>query len=81
MRDPAIRLHVVSPPLVTVRQDRAEASSGFVLHRTLPSGETSFFMAGRYEDVLIRRADSWLYVEHKAVTHTRVLDMFTHLPI
>jgi 3-phenylpropionate/cinnamic acid dioxygenase small subunit len=82
VRDPATRLHVVSPPIVTFQGDeRALARSTFALYRTTPEGQTSLYIAGVYEDKLVRRPGGWLYAEHRANVHTRVLDMFTHVPI
>ncbi len=81
VRDPASRLHVVGPAVVTFENDRASAQSAFALYRTAPGGETSLYMVGRYEDVLVRHSNRWLYVEHKVAVQTRVLEAFTHLPI
>lgn len=56
-------------------------SATFTVYRTVPSGETTLYIAGRYEDALVLRDGSWRYSSHRAIVHTRVLETFTHLPI
>lgn len=81
VRDPAQRLHLVSPPLVEFEGETARASAAFTVYRTIPSGETTLYIAGRYEDTLVLRDGRWRYRRHRAIVQTRVLDTFTHLPI
>jgi methanesulfonate monooxygenase small subunit len=81
VRDPARRRHVVSSPVVTLTGERAQALSHFSLYRTLPEGQSSLYMVGRYEDTLVKRAGVWLYAAHKVITDTRMLDTFTHIPV
>mgnify|MGYP001312265302 CR=1 FL=1 len=50
VRDPAKRLHVLGPPLVSVTGDAARGQTAFSVFRTLPTGETSLFVVGRYLD-------------------------------
>lgn len=81
VRDPAKRCHVVGIPLVRIDGDHAEATSHFSLFRTSPDGVSSLYMVGSYQDQLIKRGREWLYVSHKAIADTRVLDSFTHIPV
>lgn len=81
VRDPAQRLHLVSPPTVELNGNTAHANATFTVYRTIPSGETTLYVAGRYEDALVLRDGQWRYSRHRAIVHTRVLDTFTHLPI
>ncbi len=81
VRDPARRLHLVSPVSVEVSADRAEALSHFQIVRTDPDGASSLYVAGRYADALVKTGGRWLYERHRAVLDTRMLDSFTHLPL
>jgi 3-phenylpropionate/cinnamic acid dioxygenase small subunit len=81
VRDPARRRHVVSAPAITLEGERASAVSHFSIYRTSPEGQSSLYMVGRYEDRLVKRARSWLYLNHKVIADTRMLDMFTHIPV
>ena len=81
VRDPARRRHVVSAAVVTLAGERASARSHFSIYRTLPEGQSSLYMVGRYEDQLVKRAGAWRYVAHKVIADTRMLDTFTHIPV
>ena len=81
VRDPARRFHLVSPSRIDLKGTRAFSSSAFAIFRTLPSGETHFYAAGRYEDQLIREGGKWLYTSHIAHVDTRVFESLTHLPL
>lgn len=81
VRDPASRRRVVGTPMVEIRGDRARAVSPFAVYRTTPDGSTNLYLVGRYEDQLMKKSGVWLYVEHKAITDTRMLESFTHIPI
>ncbi len=81
VRDPARRLHLVSPVSVEISADRAEALSHFQITRTDPDGVSSIYVAGRYVDSLVKANGRWLYDCHRAVLDTRMLDSFTHLPL
>jgi 3-phenylpropionate/cinnamic acid dioxygenase small subunit len=81
VRDPARRLHVVAPPRVALDGGRARASSTFVVLRICPDGETRLYAAGRYEDELVRRAEGWRYASRHVRMETRLLEVFTHLPL
>lgn len=81
VRDPARRLHLVSPMRIEIDGDRATATSNFSVYRTLPSGESRLYVVGRYQDALIRSDGYWRYRVHCAVLDTRVLDIFTHVPL
>jgi 3-phenylpropionate/cinnamic acid dioxygenase small subunit len=81
VRDPARRLHLVTPMSVTVAGKQATASSHFAVYRTLPDGESSLFAVGRYEDELALESARWRYTLHRVVLETRLLDAFTHLPL
>ena len=81
VRDPAQRRHVVGAPLVVLESERARAVAHFSIYRTLPEGQTSLYMVGRYEDVLVKRGGTWRYSTHKAIADTRMLDAFTHIPV
>lgn len=82
VRDPARRLRVLGPALIQVRGGEATAESAFCVYRTLPSGESSLYLVGRYKDEF-KRAPSgeWRYRLHEVQAATRVLDAFTHLPL
>jgi len=81
VRDPARRLHLVTPMSVSVSGDAADAVSHFAAYRTLPDGESALYAVGRYEDRLTREGGAWRYASHRAVLDTRLLDAFTHLPL
>ncbi|HVL55774.1 MAG TPA: nuclear transport factor 2 family protein [Burkholderiaceae bacterium] len=82
VRDPAQRLHVLGPPLIRLDGDAAQADTAFSLYRTLPTGETSLYLVGRYKDELCRTESGvWKYRLHRVEVATRVLEMFTHLPV
>jgi 3-phenylpropionate/cinnamic acid dioxygenase small subunit len=82
VRDPARRLHVLGLPLVNVNGSAAQTDTAFSLYRTLPGGETSLYLVGRYRDELCRtHSGDWKYRLHRVQVETRVLEMFTHLPL
>ena len=81
VRDPAQRRHVVGIPLVRMDGDSAQITSHFSLFRTSPEGQSSLFMVGRYQDQVVKRSGVWLYINHKVVSDTRMLDSFTHVPV
>lgn len=81
VRDPGRRLHIVTPTLVEVSGDSARAVSSFAVFRTTPDGETRVYVVGHYEDDLVKKAERWLYVTHKVVLQTRLLEAPTHVPI
>lgn len=82
VRDPARRLRVLSPALVVLNGGQAHADTPFCVYRTLPTGESSLFVVGRYRDVLCKgEAGEWRYLQHHVELDTRVWDAFTHLPI
>ncbi len=81
VRDPAIRRHVVGIPLLAIDGEQGRATSHFSLFRTLPDGQSSLYMVGRYDDRIVKRGGSWRYVSHKVVADTRMLDTFTHIPV
>ena len=79
--DPAQRCHVIGAPVVTQQGDKALAVSPFSIFRTLPDGISSLYMVGHYEDTLAVREGVWRISRRTVVTDTRVLDMFTHIPV
>ncbi len=81
VRDPAKRLHLVTSISVQLSGDQAEALPHFQVTRTDPDGVSSLYVTGRYKDRLTKQNGSWLYASHKAVLDTRMLDVFTHLPL
>ena len=81
VRDSGRRLHVVSPISIAVSGNRARAVSHFLALRTQNDGETHLYVAGRYEDELVKQGGRWLYARHHAVLETRMLESFTHLPL
>jgi 3-phenylpropionate/cinnamic acid dioxygenase small subunit len=81
VRDPATRRHVVGYPIIGLDADQSRVTSNFSLYRTTPEGKSSLYMVGCYQDRLVRRGDAWLYAEHTVVVDTRMLDMFTHIPV
>jgi len=81
VRDPAKRLHLVTSISVQLSGDQAEALSHFQVTRTNPDGVSSLYVTGRYKDRLTKQNGRWLYASHKAVLDTRMLDVFTHLPL
>lgn len=80
-RDRARRLHLLGPASVAIEGDHARADVSFALYRTTPNGETSLYVVGRYNDLLVRRAEGWFYTRHAAQLETRMLEVFTHLPL
>lgn len=81
VRDPARRRHVVGIPIVELDGERGRVRSHFSLFRTSPEGQSSLYMVGCYDDQVIKRSSTWLYVVHKVVVDTRMLDSFTHIPV
>ena len=81
VRDPARRRHVVGTPLVELDGERGKVTSHFSLFRTSPEGQSTLYMVGRYEDQIVKRSGAWLYAAHKVISDTRMLDMFTHIPV
>jgi len=81
VRDPARRRHIVGGPRIVLDGSSASVVSHFSIYRTTPQGESSLYMVGAYEDRLIRRPAGWLYAARKVITDTRVLSMFTHIPV
>lgn len=82
VRDPARRRHIVGAGVATIEDGQARVESPFSIYRTLPQGESSLYVVGRYEDTLVRdAAGKWRYRRHRAVLDTRVLSAFTHLPL
>lgn len=81
VRDQAKRRHVMGFPQVEVDGAVATATAAFSLFRTSPEGQTSLYMVGSYEDRLVKSGRTWLYREHKVIIDTRMLDMFTHVPV
>lgn len=81
VRDTARRLHIVSPISIALAGDRATARSQFVVLRTQDDGETRLYVAGRYEDALVKSRGEWRYERHRVILDTRMLEAFTHLPL
>jgi 3-phenylpropionate/cinnamic acid dioxygenase small subunit len=82
VRDPARRLRTVSPGPATVTGDTASANSAFAVFRTLPTGESSLYVVGRYQDQLLRQqSGKWALLKRVVELDTRVLQAFTHLPL
>lgn len=81
IRDPASRRRVVGAPMIEMNGDRASAVSPFAVYRTAPDGQSGLYMVGRYEDLLVKKARSWIYASHRAIADTRMLESFTHIPI
>ena len=81
VRDPARRRHVVSIPLLALDVDQGRVTSHFSLFRTTPDGQSSLYMVGCYDDRIVKRGGAWLYVAHKIIVDTRMLDSFTHIPV
>ena len=81
VRDPARRRHVVGVPIVELEGERGRVTSHFSLFRTSPEGRSSLYMVGCYDDRVIKSSNAWLYVAHKVVLDTRMLDSFTHIPV
>lgn len=81
VRDPARRRHVVGIPLVELDGERARVTSHFSVFRTSPEGQSSLYMVGCYDDRVVKRSGAWLYVAHKVIVDTRMLDSFTHIPV
>jgi 3-phenylpropionate/cinnamic acid dioxygenase small subunit len=81
VRDPARRRHVVGMPVVELDGERAHVTSHFSLFRTTPEGQSSLYMVGGYDDHVVKRADGWRYLAHKVIVDTRMLDIFTHIPV
>lgn len=81
VRDPARRRHVVGMPLVELDGEHGKLTTHFSLFRTSPEGQSSLYIVGRYEDRIVKRPRGWLYTAHKVIVDTRMLDMFTHIPV
>jgi 3-phenylpropionate/cinnamic acid dioxygenase small subunit len=81
VRDRGRRLHVVSPVAIALVGNRATARSQFAVMRTRQDGETHLYVAGRYEDELVKPGGRWLYARHRVILDTRMLETFTHLPL
>jgi 3-phenylpropionate/cinnamic acid dioxygenase small subunit len=82
VRDPARRLRVVMASPLEVVGNEAHCLSSFSVYRSSPAGESSLYVVGRYRDVFVRReGGAWRYRSHQVELDTRMLDMFTHLPL
>lgn len=81
VRDPAQRRHVVGYPLVELDGEQGRVQSPFSLFRTSPDGQSSLYMVGSYDDRVVKRSGGWLYASRTVVVDTRMLDMFTHIPV
>lgn len=81
VRDPARRLHIVSPPLLYTSSGQVLGISNFAIFRTTPDGVTTVYAVGYYEDSFVERDSGWMYSVHKAVLHTRLLEVPTHVPL
>ena len=81
VRDPAQRRHILSSPVVEIDGNEATARSQFSLFRTSPEGQSALYMVGVYKDRLVKQNGRWLYREHSVILDTRMLDMFTHIPV
>lgn len=81
VRDPAKRLHLVTPVSIEVSGDQATAISHFAVFRTTEEGASHVYAVGRYEDTLVKHGGRWLYAKHRVVVETRMLETFTHLPL
>jgi len=81
VRDPAVRRHVVGIPVLELEGERSRVISQFSLFRTLPDGQSSLYMVGRYDDRIVKRSGGWRYTSHKVIVDTRMLDAFTHIPV
>ena len=81
VRDEGERLHLVSPINLDVSDEEASCLSHFAVFRTSTAGESHVYAVGHYEDTLVKRDGQWWYTKHRAVIHTRMLEISTHLPI
>jgi 3-phenylpropionate/cinnamic acid dioxygenase small subunit len=81
VRDDAQRRHVIAVVQIEFDGDAAHAQSHFSIFRTTPEGRSSLYMVGRYDDKLVRREGRWRYREHHVIADTRMLDVFTHIPV
>ena len=81
VRDEGERLHLVSPINLDVRDEEASCLSHFAVFRTSTAGESHVYAVGHYEDAFVKRDGKWWYTKHRAVIHTRMLEISTHLPI
>jgi len=81
VRDPATRRHVIGIPVLELEGDQGRAISHFSLFRTMPDGQSSLYMVGRYDDRIVKRSGVWRYAIHKVIVDTRMLDAFTHIPV
>ena len=81
VRDEGERLHLVSPINIDVDDEEASCQSNFAVFRTSKAGESNVYAVGHYEDTFVKRDGKWWYTKHRAVIHTRMLEISTHLPI
>jgi 3-phenylpropionate/cinnamic acid dioxygenase small subunit len=81
VRDEGERLHLVSPINLDVGDEEASCLSHFAVFRTSTAGESNVYAVGHYEDSFVKRDGKWWYTKHRAVIHTRMLEISTHLPI
>ena len=81
VRDPARRLHMVTPMRVEISEDRALVYSNFTVFRTTQDGRSSLYVVGSYIDNVVKQAGRWRYEKHQVVLHTRMLDALTHVPL
>ena len=81
VRDEGERLHLVSPISLDVGDEEASCLSHFAVFRTSTAGESNVYAVGHYEDSFVKRDGKWWYAKHRAVIHTRMLEISTHLPI
>ena len=81
VRDPARRLHVLGPPLVSVTGDEARGETAFSVFRTLPTGETSLFAVGRYLDEIVRTPAGLKFARRECVYDTEMIPNSIIYPI
>jgi 3-phenylpropionate/cinnamic acid dioxygenase small subunit len=67
--------------MLKLESDEGRVTSHFSLFRTMPDGQSSLYMVGRYEDQIVNRSGAWRYASHKVIVDTRMLDAFTHIPV
>ncbi len=74
--------HMVGRPLVEPElEGRWSVRSSFLVFRTMYTGETTLFAAGRYDDVVAEGPDGLRFAERRVVLDSRSLDTLLVYPL
>jgi 3-phenylpropionate/cinnamic acid dioxygenase small subunit len=79
--DKATRLHLVTTDEVEIAGDSGHALSTFAVFRTDLHGASALYAVGHYEDVFVRKGQTWKLKSRKVRLETRQFTVPTPLPL